>query len=143
MDDFTLFASAKKHDTDGNYHKTIIGYSDSDDKQFQAMINWNGSLSARVYLTDSSFWPVINYGPEDPDIMQHFAIVKSGNTYTLYYQGVTVGNMSSDGKQNVFDGDLVLNADNKLLNKILIYNRALSETEINKNFLAIKLEVGE
>lgn len=142
--DFTIFFSAKKQDTDANYHKTIVGHNgESNNNQFKFVITWNGIIHAQVWLTDSSKWPVIEYTPEDKDVMQHFAVVKSGNTYTLYEHDSSVGTMSSDGKQYILEDDLVINEYDSVINKILIYNRALTQAEITLNHQAIVGEVGE
>ena len=101
-------------------------------------------INVNVYLTDSSKYPAIVYAPSDVDIMQHFAIVKSGNIYKLYYAGVdTSTQMDNYGLHYILDGDLLLNGDSKLINKILIYNRALTQEEITQNHNSIVMEVGE
>lgn len=137
--DFTVFASCAGKSVD------IIG--DSGAKQeFFFQVNWQGKFISQVYLTDSSAWPQIIFAPSDTsgEVVYRSCIVKSGNGYSLYVDGETnpVSTMGSNGNHYILDGDLVVNKSNKPIDKVLIYNRALSETEINKNFTAISLEVG-
>lgn len=141
--DFTVFASSA--------NRSVEVISGGNNDHFHFWFNWNGSINAKVWLTDNSYYPSIVYNPSNTSdgIMEHVCVVKSGDTYTMYVyeaDGSYSDNsqsMNSFGKQYIQNDDLVINDNNKQIDKILIYNRALSETEINKNFTAMKQEVGE
>ena len=138
--DFTVFGSSAQLSVN------FIGEPGSGTTAFAFYVNWNGTINAKLNLTDNSAWPSIQRWPTDSSagIMKHACMVKRGNDYFMYIYGLEgTGSMGSGGKHYILDGDSVVNNTNKVIDKMLIYNRALSEEEISATFNTIKQEVGE
>ena len=58
---------------------------------------------------------------------------KSGNSYTLYANGETnSGNISGTLDESFAGTDITINGNNKNIDRILIYNRALTNTELKQ-----------
>lgn len=140
QDDFTVFATFKGFAVDviGLYNSTNTVNGD----QFAFGTEWNGTVGAKIFPTNSTY-PTAKYTYTDENVITHACVVKSGNTYTLYKDGVSKQSMGSGGLQPILDGDLVVNNKAKTLNKVLIYNRALTQEEITQNHNAISVEVSE
>lgn len=135
--DFTVFVAVKQEAA-----ANIID-TGSASTAFSFFINWNKNIHAQIRLTDNSGYPQIVYTPNNTSEMKYLAVTKNGDTYTLYYNGDSVGSMNSNGKQNVYSDDLIINSSNVLINKMLVYNRCLTASEIKTTFSSIKKEVGE
>lgn len=135
--DFTVFVAVKKEAA-----ANIIDTGNTS-TAFSLFVNWNKDIYAKIRLTDNSGYPEIRYTPDNTSEMKYLAVTKNGNTYTLYYNGDSVGSMNSNGKQNVYSDDLSINSSNVLINKMLVYNRCLTNSEIKTTFSSIKKEVGE
>lgn len=135
--DFTAFIAIKQEAT-----ANIID-TGSTTKAFSFFINWNKDIYVQIRLTDNSAYPNMVYTPDNTSEMKYLAVTKNGDTYTLYYNGNSVRTMNSGGKQNIYSDDLVINQSEALINKMLIYNRCLTATEIKTTFSNIKKEVGE
>lgn len=135
--DFTVFIAIKKEAA-----ANIID-TGSTAKAFSFFINWDKNIYAQIRLTDNSAYPSMVYTPDNTSEMKYLAVTKNGDAYTLYYNGNSVRTMNSGGKQNIYSDDLVINQSEALINKMLIYNRCLTATEIKTTFSNIKKEVGE
>ena len=88
----------------------------------------NDPVNGPIFLVNADFWP-------DPGAWYHLALTRSGDTYTVYVNGVAAGSDTCDRAIPNADVPLMIGQAegfyfNGQLDEVTIYNRALSDSEI-------------
>lgn len=129
--DFTILAKIKKTNDGSNYAVNILSQP-SDSNSVSFFWNWDGVVYGK--WKDSGYGELRITPPNLSNDMTLYAYFKkSGNSYTLYADGETnSGNISGTLDESFAGTDITINGNNKNIDRILIYNRALTNTELKQ-----------
>ena len=129
--DFTILVKTKKENDGSNYQTNFLSQP-SNGNSVMFFWNWNGDVYAKWH--DSGYRELRITPPNLSNDMTLYAYFKkSGNSYTLYADGETVNGSINGTLDESFAGtDITINGNGKKIDKILIYNRALTDTELKQ-----------
>lgn len=125
--DFTILVKLKPNG--GNYQTNFFGLPSNGNSVYFCW-NWNGDVYAKWH--DFGYRELKITPPNlSKEMILYAYLVKRDNTYTLYADGVTdIGSIQGTLDESFANQDISVNSNNKNIDRVLIYNRALSNSEL-------------
>jgi len=147
----TIGAWLKLDDVDGDY--SIFQYFVDANNRCKLIYDLKHTKRLRFNLKKTAEWVIIIDGDDEPsaNTWYHLTIVQDGTTSTLYINGVaqkTTG--SGEWLDDLGNGTAHLGASTTgakfdyfkgIIDEVSVYNRALSQNEVNRNFASQGLAV--